>query len=207
MSEEVKACLEDRYSKLNKKDRNKYTAIKYQYNYKNSSKTCGVDVALYFDAYDRHNPNLIMVLKASEYNYFTSLNVNGIQNHNQYLPNIPCDLLKQVKKDGVLKDFYDVMKSTILNQETKYDSINYQDDKNLNEAKKKFKCGDGCEMFFHTLRKSKMSDEMYRLLKTNTCISQSIIDAIRKAGFTVVRTNDITKRKDIISGLKSHGIL
>ena len=207
MAKELVRHLKDEYSKLNKKSRNRFTALKYQYEYKKdkTSSSCdSVGVSLYFDAYHRCIPNLIMVLKFPEQYYVTSLNVHKIQNSKQYLLHMN-GLASQISGDNGLSDFFAKMTEKILT--TKPKSINYKDDKDFNNAIKKSKRSSRHGIFFFALRKSKMSNKMYDSLKKTTAISLSIIDAIRKAGFTVVRTNEPTKKKDIISTLKSHGIL
>lgn len=51
-----------------------------------------------------------------------------------------------------------------------------------------------------------MSKNIYRWLVENRGIDKEVVDAIRKAGFTVVRTNDVNKRRDIVGLLKVYQI-
>lgn len=61
-------------------------------------------------------------------------------------------------------------------------------------------------IYIQGLRKVPMSEEQYNYLRQSFNIEEKTLNKIRDKGFTVVTTNDITKKKALYICLKSYNL-
>ena len=100
----------------------KTTAIKYRSQYK------GVNINIFFDAFDSNNLSLAMVLVYGIDYYYSSLNINNTTISKEYLARIPENILEQILDKNYMLDsfFRSIERHILLNNST---PINYNNDK------------------------------------------------------------------------------
>lgn len=93
MSQSILNILREKYQKHYRNNNNLQNCIKLHYQY-----NC-INVNLYFDAYNISFPVASMILTDKKLYYITSLNVNHIEEKNQYMDEIPnqFNCLKRLK--------------------------------------------------------------------------------------------------------------
>ncbi len=187
MRAEVIEKLLKNYNELELK--RSFTAIKYKFIHK------GVNVNLYFDAYDNINPSLTMILALNKSYYYTSLNVKDTALDTEYLEKIPADILSEILDDNKkLNDFFIELNTHILDDQFKV--INYGKDIIFTNTMKYSKNRDDLP-FLQTIRKVRMSDKTLSKLAVTMGIDFNILRKIQNENMTLVRTDDFNKRKTL----------
>ncbi len=118
MDIKTKRYLIELYNKL--PYRNKDTSLKFYYKYN------GVNVNLYFDAFDSYCVAFSMILSFNKNYYFTPLNILETNALTEYLPKINKEILQQILVDNKLDNFFLVMEQKLLSKQ--YTVINYLKD-------------------------------------------------------------------------------
>jgi len=195
MQEHVRTKLLNDYSKLHFKG--KGTCIKYRYDYN------GVTVNLYFDAFDPDSNTLTMILSTAKQFYFTTLNSMNTHIRKEYLPKLSPIFLNKLLVNNELDEFYTNMENKIL--EITPIPLSYKKDTIFINTTK-FQKGDIDLPFWWYLRKVPMSDDTLEALSERADISRETLLKIQEQGFTLVRTDDINKRRNLTLILDEHGI-
>lgn len=195
MQEHVRTKLLNDYSQL--KYKVKSTCVKYRYDYN------GVTVNLYFDAFDPDSSTLTMILSAEKQFYFTTLNSMNTRIRKEYLPKLPSFFLNKILVNNELDEFYKHMEDKILGITPI--PVSYKKDTIFINTTK-FQKGDIDLPFWWHLRKIHMSDDTLEALSERADISRNTLLEIQKQGFTLVRTDDINKRRSLTIILGEHGI-
>ena len=195
MQEHVRAKLLTDYSKL--KFKGKGTCVKYRYDYN------GVTVNLYFDAFDSDSNTLIMILSIEKKFYFTTLNFMNTCIHKEYLPELPSVFLNRILVNNELDEFYEHMENKIL--EITPIPVSYKRDIIFTNTTK-FQKGDIDLPFWWHMRKVPMSDDTLEALSERADISRETLLKVQEKGFTLVRTDDIDKRRSLTLILEEQGI-
>ncbi|KGI57319.1 hypothetical protein [Campylobacter sp. MIT 97-5078] len=166
----------------------------------------GVKVNLYFDGYDKNYPSAFIILVANKSYYITSFNVDNFDEKNQYLDKIPDPILNLIKdEDNKLTSFYNEMRKRI--KEDDFQDTSYSKDIVFNNTMQYNKNKKNGNPFFHHVRAVKMTSEHFKKLFYSMNISKEKLMKIQRAGFTIVTTNDLDKRKDFHGELSNKGIL
>lgn len=187
MKEEVKNRLIVEYDNL--KFKKKYTALKYHFKYNN------VDVNIFFDNYDISAPSMIMILAYNRKYYYTSLNIKNVAIRTEYLEAIPLDILKQLlDENNHLDSFFKSVETHILSSDIYV--INYEKDIFFANTMKYSRQRNDLP-FLYSLRKTKMTNETLERLSETTGIDRAVLKKIQSEGFTIVRTDDVNKRKSL----------
>lgn len=194
MNEQVRTKMLTDYSQLNYKGRG--TCVKYRYDYN------GVTVNLYFDAFDPHSYSLTMILSTEKQFYFTTLNIMNTRIRKEYLPELQPVFLSKILINNELDDFYIHMEKKIL--EITPIPISYKKDI-IFQNTVKFKSDIDLPFLWH-LRKVRMQDDTLEKLHERANISRNTLINIQKLGFTLVRTDDIEKRRSLKLILDEYGI-
>lgn len=194
MQEHVRAKLLDDYSQLNFKGRS--TCVKYRYTFNS------VTVNLYFDAYDPDSNTLTMILGTEKKFYFTTLNVMNTHIRKEYLPKLPSIFLDKILVNEELDEFFRYMENKIL--EIAPIPASYKKDKIFTNTIKYQKDID--LPFWWHLRQVPMSNDYIEILSDRADISRETLLKIQKEGFTLVRTDDVNKRRNLTIILGEHGI-
>lgn len=198
MREETIDKLQNDYSKLNIKARS--SVVKYTFVFN------GVKVNVYFDKFDSEVPNLSVILVKDKDYYYSSLNVLNPQINVQYLEDIPLNILERILKDNKLDVFFQeienhIMTSSCLNTSYKKDGIF----KNTMRYSIKGK-GRKDLPFLMGCRHVNMTDAAYYRLSATFGIKYEVLDQIREAGLTLVRTSEVDKRKTLTMVLNEIGV-
>ena len=194
MQEHVRAKLLDDYSQLNFKGRS--TCVKYRYTFNS------VTVNLYFDAYDPDSNTLTMILGTEKKFYFTTLNVMNTHIRKEYLPKLPSIFLDKILVNEELDEFFRYMENKIL--EIAPIPASYKKDKIFTNTIKYQKDID--LPFWWHLRQVPMSNDYIEILSDRADISRETLLKIQTEGFTLVRTDDVNKRRNLTIILGEHGI-
>lgn len=195
MQEHARTKLLDDYSQL--KYKGKETCVKYRYDYN------GVTVNLYFDAFDPDSSTLTMILSTEKQFYFTTLNSMNTRIRKEYLPKLPSVFLTKILVNNELDEFFTHMENKILNITPI--PVSYKKDTIFINTTK-FQKGDIDLPFWWHLRKTHMKDNTLEALSERADISRRTLLEIQKQGFTLVRTDDIDKRRRLTMILGEHGI-
>lgn len=195
MQKHVRTKLLDDYSQL--KFKAKETCVKYRYDYN------GITVNLYFDAFDPDSTSLTMILSTEKQFYFTTLNSMNTCIRKEYLPKLPPAFLDKILVNNELDEFYKHMEKKIL--EITPIPVSYKKDTIFINTTK-FQKGDIDLPFWWHLRKAHMSDDTLESLSERADISRETLLKIQEQGFTLVRTDDIDKRRSLTIILGEHGI-
>lgn len=196
MRQEVRDHLIEEYNNL--EFRRQSTAIKYRFRYNN------VDVNIYFDAYDDKVPSMSMILAYDRVYYYTSLNINNTEVRTEYLEKIPFATLNQILDGGHhLNSFFAEIEKHIL--ENNKIVINYEKDTCFINTMKYSRSRTDLP-FLQSLRKANMPDDTLERLSETMGIDREILKKIQSEGFTIVRTDDIKKRKHLTAIIENTGI-
>lgn len=195
MKESTKAYLIDMYNDIPKKTKDVCLKFYYQYN--------NVNVNVYFDAFDNQSVVLCMVLAAERKYYYTTLNILNTGMTKEYLGEIPPQILEKILVDNHLDDFYENMEKHLLTDNPYF--ISYNDDTYFVNTIKY----SNVELdlpFWKCLRKVPMYDDTLYKLSTRADITFDILRKIQQEGYTLVRTSDPEKRKELTLILKQKEI-
>lgn len=195
MKESTKQYLVSRYNRIPQKT--KATCLKFHYLYNT------VNVNVYFDAFDAASVTLSVVLVVDKKYYFTPLNILNTGMKTEYLSKIPSQILEKILVDNHLNDFYEDMEKHLLCDKP---HVNYYDEdtyfvNTIKYAKSKLDLP-----FWWYLRKVPMHEETLNKLNARADISLETLRGIQRKGFTLVRTADPTKRKELTLMLQQENI-
>lgn len=197
MRQEVRNHLIKEYSDL--KFRRQSTAIKYHFKHNS------VNVNIFFDAYDDKTPSMSMILSYDRDYYYTSLNINNTEVRTEYLEHIPSVILNQIlDESNHLDAFFADIEEHIL--EDNRIVINYERDTCFVNTMKYSRSRNDLP-FLYSLRNVKMSNDMLERLSETMGINRENLKKIQSAGYTIVRTADINKRKRLTAIIGNTGIL
>lgn len=195
MKESTKKYLVDKYNSIPQKTN--VTCLKFHYLYNE------VNVNVYFDAFDVKSVTLSIVLAAEKQYYYTPLNILNTYNTKEYLNKIPPKILKKISVNKQLDDFYEDMEKHLLKNKPYVN--NYNEDiyfvNTIRYTKKRIDYP-----FWWHVRKAHMTDDTLYKLNARADISIEILREIQQKGFTLVRTADPTKRKEITLILQKEDI-
>ena len=183
------------YNSIPKKT--KATCLKFYYQYNN------VNVNVYFDAFDNQSVALSIVLVADKKYYYTPLNILNTGMTTEYLNKIPSQILEKILVENHLNDFYENIEKHLL-EDKPY--VNYYNrDKyfvnTIKYAKSKLDLP-----FWWYLRKIPMTDDTLYKLNARADITLETLQKIQHEGYTLVRTADPEKRKELTLMLQQIGI-
>ena len=195
MKESTKLYLVNRYNRIPRKT--KATCLKYHYLYNN------VNVNVYSDAFETKSVALSIVLAADKKYYYTSLNILNTGMTTEYLSKIPPEILEKILVEKHLDDFYENMEKHLL-EDNPY--VNYYNKdtyfvNTIKYAKSKLDLP-----FWWCLRKVPMSDDTLKKLNVRADITLETLQKIQHEGYTLVRTADPEKRKELTLILQQVGI-
>ena len=195
MKESTKAYLVDIYNSIPKKQR--LLAKIFTIN-------ITMLMSMYiFDAFDNQSVVLSIVLSAKKKYYYTPLNILNTGMITEYLSEIPPQILEKILVDNHLDDFYENMEKHLLEDKPYFNYYN-EDTYFVNTikyAKSKLDLP-----FWWYLRKVPMSDDTLYKLNARADITFDILRKIQQEGYTLVRTPDPEKRKELTLILKQIGI-
>ena len=195
MKELVRTKMLNDYSKLTYKKET--VCVKYRYEYKD------VMVNLYFDAFDPKSYTLTMMMNTEKQFYFTTLNIMNTRIRKEYLPKLSPVFLNKILVANELDDFYEHMEERILTIEPVI--ANYKKDKIFSQT---IRYQEKIDLpFWWHMRNVQMSNETLEILSERADISRDILLKIQKQNFTLVRTDDCNKRRNLTIILEKHGIL
>ena len=185
------------YDSIVKYKGHKDICIKYSFDYKT------VNVNLYFDMFDSKIKTLNLVLRYEKNYYFTTLNFSNIEIPTQYLRDVPPDILTKILDDNnSLASFF-----LCINEHVEINNpsiAKYTKDYTFLNALKHNKSEEN-KPFLHHLRRTKMTEETFSLLRETMDIPASILNLINSNGITLVRTDKIEFRKEITAIMNEHG--
>ena len=195
MRKQVRDHLIDEYDSL--KVKCKFTALKYRFVHNE------VNVNIYFDNYDGI-PSMSIILSYKNKYYYTSLNINNTKVRTEYLKKIPSDILEKLLDDNKhLNAFFEDIEEHILNNEKTV--VNYKKDTCFTNTMKYSRSRKDLP-FLYSLRKVKMSNDTLERLSETMSIDRSVLKNIQSQGLTVVRTDDVDKRKSLVAIIKGYTI-
>lgn len=192
MNRSVFEKLVKEYDSLDNKS--KETCIKYNI-------TIGdVKVNLYFDNYDIENPSLVMIIVYDGVFFFTNLSYsNGhFSNFINFIDKSSDDyrvICEIMDEDNSLNEFYAKIENHILNN-NRIVTL-YVKDKIFTNTMSYNKKANKELPFIQTIKKAKMSDEMYDFILETMGVSKDVLSRFRNSGYTFVRTGDPAKRSKI----------
>ncbi|HDN2514150.1 TPA: hypothetical protein P1K40_000332 [Clostridioides difficile] len=187
MKESIKNFLIEKYNELDYKA--SYTCLKYHYKYN------GVNVNIYFDAYDPRSLSLDMILLYDKESYYTPLNISNTNIQTEYLKDIPLKILSRILVDEHLIEFYKNMENHILKDNHRVNS--YSRDIIFVNTMKRIKKWSIDLPLWHFVRKFRMYDETLNKLSARADISREILKEVQAHNSTLVRTDDLNKRKKL----------
>lgn len=192
----LEKLISDYNSHINAKN-SRSACIKYTFQYNK------VTVNLYFDMFDSQLPSLNLVLIYLHNYYYSSLNVSKIIIPNQFLNQIPHEILAQIMDfNETLVSFFEKVNNEILSQTPIRAS--YAKDYQFKDAV----CKSNKENlpFLYSLRHKRMQDETLLLLQDTLAIPFRVLKAIQNHNMTIVRTDNIKYRKELIVILRENNI-
>lgn len=197
MQETTKTYLVDKYNGLH--SRTSAICLKFHYMYN------GLNVNIYFDAYDTKSVSLSIVLASTEEKkyYYTPLNILNDNLTREYLPNIPKEILSKILVDNHLDGFYENMEEHILKDEPK---INYYNSDKFFVNTIKYAKNKVDLPFWGHVRNIRMTDETLYKLNARADITLDNLRKIQSKGLTLVRTSDPKKRNNLTLILENKGI-
>lgn len=196
MRQEVRDRLIEEYSKLELK--RQFTALKYYFKHNN------VDVNIFFDAYDDKVPSMSMILAYEKKYYYTSLNISNTEVRTEYLEKIPFVILEQILDENKhLNAFFADIEEHILNDVKIV--INYERDICFINTMKYSRSRTDLPFLF-SLKKVKMANDTLERLSETMGVEREILEKIQSAGFTIVRTDDVNKRKSLTAIIENSKI-
>lgn len=171
--------------------------IKYSFDYET------VNVNLYFDMFDSRIKSLNLVLLYEKKYYFTTLNVSNLEIPTQYLKEVPQDILTKILDDNKsLTSFFLCINEHV--EINKPSIAKYSKDYSFKNALK-YNKNEENKPFLHFLRRTKMTEETFSLLRRTMDIPVHILKIIQSNGMTLVRTDKIEFRKEITAIMNEHG--
>ena len=173
------------------------TAIKY------SGVFNKVYINIYFDTWDDENYNFQLILHNNKEYYLTNLNIVNGKFSSKYLIKLPRNIKQSILTNHTLDSFHSKIED-IINKNQFY-PINYSKD-TLMVNTQKFNPPKE-EMYIRGLSHKNMTNNMYNWAQTNINISLKTLDLIKHSHLTLIRTNDITKRKKLKVILKKFNII
>lgn len=195
MDIKTKQYLIDLYNKL--PYRNKDTCLKFCYEYN------GVNVNLYFDAFDSYCISFSMILSFNKKYYYTPLNILETNQLSEYLPKINKEILQRILVDNKLENFFFVMQEKLLTRE--YKVINYIKDTYYCNTLK-FNNSEEDLLFLRYPKKVRMANNTLSKLYLKCNIPFNVLQKIQRSGYTLVRTNDPKLRTQLTFILNQIGI-
>ena len=120
----------------------------------------------------------------------------------EYLPKLPSIFLDKILVNEELDEFFRYMENKIL--EIAPIPASYKKDKIFTNTIKYQKDID--LPFWWHLRQVPMSNDYIEILSDRADISRETLLKIQKEGFTLVRTDDVNKRRNLTIILGEHGI-
>lgn len=195
MQESTKNYLVDCYNRIPQKTR--ATCLKFHYLYNT------VNVNVYFDAYDTKSVTLSIVLAVEKKYYYTPLNILNTGMETEYLSKIPSQILEKILVDNHLNDFYGDMERHLLKDKP---YVNYYNEDTYFVNTIKYTKSKVDLPFWWYLRKVPMTDETLYKLNARADVSLDTLRKIQKKGFTLVRTADTSKRKELTLILRQENI-
>lgn len=168
--------------------------VKYSFTFK------GVNVRVYFDNFDNSMQTMMLVLTYGGVSFFTTRNMK-----NTYIEEIPKTILFRILENNSTAGFFKELEKHIMSSTPHQCNA---DDGELTAAMRNVPHEKrNVELpFLHYFRKQPMSDKTFHRLKAICNIDNDTLWAIKKRGFTIVRTDDISKRKTLAALLKENGI-
>lgn len=164
------------------------TFIKYCFVYN------GVNVNVYFDAYDKQDVSLSLILIFNNNYYYTSLNADDTPSCVEYLHKIPDEILKLILVDNSLSDFYKALEDHILNNAP---SIGRYSKDIIFENTMKYSKERYDLPFWKGLRHVRMSDKTLKRLSVTSNIKYDTLKEIQSKNMTLVKTRFPEERKNI----------
>ncbi|MBD5111395.1 MAG: hypothetical protein HDT42_02495 [Ruminococcaceae bacterium] len=187
MKKEVKDRLISEYDNLKHKER--FTALKYCFRYNN------VYVNIFFDNYDKNVPSMSMILAYNNKYYYTSLNIKNTAIRTEYFRKIPLDILERLlDENNHLGGFFESIETHILNSNKAV--INYERDICFANTIR-YSRSENDLPFLYSLRRTKMLNDTLEQLSETMGIDRFVLRKIQSEGFTIVRTDDVNKRKSL----------
>lgn len=187
MKKEVKERLINEYDGL--KYRERYTALKYCFRYN------GVYVNIFFDNYDKNVPSMSLILAYNNKYYYTSLNIKNTAIRTEYFRKIPLNILERLlDENNHLDGFFESIETHILN--SKKSVVNYESDICFANTIR-YSRSENDLPFLHSLRKTRMLNDTLEQLSEIMGIDRLVLRKIQSEGFTIVRTDDVNKRKSL----------
>lgn len=166
----------------------KAICLKYHYIYN------GVNVNIYFDAFDKKSLSFCIILVADKKYYFTPLNILKEGLNTEYLNDIPIEILRGILTDNKLDDFYQHMENYIL-QNKPY--TNYYSKDIIFTNTTSYQKGEIDLPFWQGVRKVRMSDENLIKLSHRADIPFNVLREIQRNHLTLVRTAKPERRRDL----------
>ncbi|MEK3728367.1 hypothetical protein [Lysinibacillus sp. FSL W8-0953] len=175
----------------------KAVCLKYRYLYN------GVNVNIYFDAFDKKSPSFCIILVADNKYYFTPLNILKEGLNTEYLNDIPIEILRRILADNKLDDFYKHMEDYIF-QNKPY--TNYYSKDTIFTNTTSFQKGEIDLPFWQGVRKVRMSDENLIKLSHRADIPLNVLREIQRNNLTLVRTAKPERRRDLTLILNEYNV-
>ena len=197
MMETILEKLVSDYNFLINAKNSRSACIKYTFQYNK------VTVNLYFDMFDSQLPSLNLVLIYLHNYYYSSLNVSKLIIPNQFLNQIPREILTQIIDfNETLLSFFEKVNNELLCQTPIRAS--YAKDYQFKDAV----CKSNKENlpFLYCLRHKRMQDETLLLLQDTLAIPFIVLKAIQNHNMTIVRTDNIEYRKELTVILRENNI-
>lgn len=188
---EVKEHLINQYNNLKYKGHS--TCLKYHYQYNN------VNVNVYFDAYEPESLSLYLILVYESKYYYTALNIDDTSIRTEYLNKIPIEILTRILVDSHLTEFYSDMENHILSGKAIVNT--YSKDKIFVGTMKYSKNKEDLP-FWDGLRNVRMQDSTLYKLHASANITIEVLKQIQEKNFTLVRTANAERRKELTIILK-----
>ena len=153
--------------------------------------------------FDSKIKTLNLVLRYEKNYYFTTLNVSNIEIPTQYLKEIPIEILNRIMDaNNSLTAFFLTLNEHV--EINKPSIAKYSKDYSFKNALK-YNKNEENKPFLHFLRRTKMSNEAFSLLRSTMNIPVAILNLIQSNGMTLVRTDKIEFRKEITAIMNEHG--
>lgn len=163
-----------------------------------------VNVNLYIDAYDPNSVALSMVLILDKKYYFTALNILNTGSGSEFLKEIPSPILSAIlDSNNKLTSFFNEMERQIL--QGGFIRASYKKDTYFKNTLA-YNNNDDAKPFWQGLRNVHMPNSTVDKLLSRGDISRETLLKIQDKGFTLVRTSDYNRRKQLKLILDGAGI-
>lgn len=175
----------------------KAVCLKYHYIYN------GVNVNIYFDAFDMKSLSFNIILVADKKFYLTPLNILKEGMDTEYLSDIPIEILRRILVDNTLGDFYRSMETHIL-QSSPY--TNYYSKDTIFKNTVAFNKRNIDLPFWQGIKRVRMSDKTLVKLSHRADIPYDVLCEIQRNNLTLVRAADPERRRDLTLILNEQNI-